>query len=109
MDETLKYTKSAQTGKELLSRFKGLRRRKGCNLDNVVVFLAVGVINFDLSKNENNWSKPATIGDVADLLLLPRETTRRKLLELEKDALVKRTAYGFLVSDLASWSALMST
>lgn len=108
MNDSLTLVNCAQTGEELLSRFRGLKRRKGCNIDNIVVFLAVGVINFNSTKNRDDWSTPATIGDVSELLLLPRETARRKLLELEKDALVKRTSYGFLVADVPSWSALMS-
>lgn len=100
MDALAKYA-----GK-LLRVFNSLRARYAIEFDEILIFLALGGLNFDQSQGKTMFVKPANIVSLSDFLVIPRETLRRKLLRLEEKDLVQRTSYGFVVKDMNVWRRL---
>jgi hypothetical protein len=83
-----------------------VRGRHGLDFDEVLIFFALGRLNFDQAPGAFMFIKPANIVSLSDFLEVPRETLRRKLLRLEGKQMVQRTSYGFVVKDVASWKRL---
>jgi hypothetical protein len=83
-----------------------LRGHHGIDFDEVLIFLALGRLNFDQSPGNLMFVKPANIVSLSDFMEIPRETLRRKLLRLEEKDMVQRTSYGFVVKDLESWKRI---
>ena len=79
-----------------------LRARHGIEFDELLIFFALGRLNFDQQPGNLMFVKPANIVSMD----IPRETLRRKLLRLEEKELVQRTSYGFVVKDLVSWKRI---
>lgn len=106
MPNHAELVKHAAFGKDLFSRWMALRRSSEVALEDLIVFLAVGTVNFDINPSSVDWVNPASISTVSEFLDMPRETTRRKLLALEGKGLLKRTSYGFVVDSLEDWKRL---
>lgn len=83
----------------------GLRTKHQLDFDEVLVFFALGRLNFDDSQNLM-FIKPANIVSLAAFLGMPRETLRRKLSKLEERDLVSRSNYGFVVKQIATWQRI---
>ncbi len=83
-----------------------LRSQHDLDFDEVLIFFALGRLNFDQAPGQLMFIKPANIVSLSDFLDIPRETLRRKLLRLEEKELVQRTSYGFVVKDLESWKRI---
>jgi hypothetical protein len=83
-----------------------LRGHHGIDFDEVLIFIALGRLNFDQSPGNLIFVKPVNIVSLSDFMEIPRETLRRKLLRLEEKELVQRTSYGFVVKDLDSWKRI---
>ncbi len=91
---------------KMFKLMSSLRARHGIDFDEVLIFFALGRLNFDQIPGSLMFVKPANIVSLSDFMEIPRETLRRKLLRLEEKDLVQRTSYGFVVKDLASWKRL---
>lgn len=85
---------------KLMSSLKG---RHAIDFDEIIIFFALGRLNFDQQPGGLMFVKPANIVSLSDYLEIPRETLRRKLLRLEEKELVQRTSYGFVIKDVATW------
>jgi hypothetical protein len=91
---------------KMFKLMSSLRARHGIDFDEVLIFFALGRLNFDQAPGNLMFVKPANIVSLSDFMEIPRETLRRKLLRLEEKELVQRTSYGFVVKDLTSWKRL---
>ena len=96
----------ARYAAKMFKLMSSLRGRHGIDFDEVLIFFALGRLNFDHIPGNLMFVKPANIVSLSDFMEIPRETLRRKLLRLEEKELVQRTSYGFVVKDLASWKRL---
>jgi hypothetical protein len=91
---------------KMFKLMSSLRGRYGMDFDEVLIFFALGRLNFDQAPGNLMFVKPANIVSLSEFMEIPRETLRRKLLRLEEKELVQRTSYGFVVKDLASWKRI---
>jgi DNA-binding MarR family transcriptional regulator len=91
---------------KMFKLMSSLRARHGIEFDELLIFFALGRLNFDQQPGNLMFVKPANIVSLSDFMDIPRETLRRKLLRLEEKELVQRTSYGFVVKDLASWKRI---
>jgi hypothetical protein len=96
----------AKYAAKLLRVFNSLKARYAIEFDEILIFYALGGLNFDQSQGKTMFVKPANIVSLSDFLVIPRETLRRKLLRLEEKDLVQRTSYGFVVKDMNVWRRL---
>lgn len=91
---------------KLMRVFSSLKARYAIEFDEILIFFALGGLNFDQSQGKTAFVKPANIVSLSDFLTIPRETLRRKLMRLEEKDLVQRTSYGFVVKDMNVWRRL---
>jgi hypothetical protein len=96
----------ARYAAKIFKLMSALRGHHGIDFDEVLIFFALGRLNFDQSPGNLMFVKPANIVSLSDFMEIPRETIRRKLLRLEEKDIVQRTSYGFVVKDLDSWKRL---
>ncbi len=96
----------ARYAAKMFKLLSSLRGRHGIDFDEVLIFIALGRLNFDHAPGNLMFVKPANIVSLSDFMEIPRETLRRKLLRLEEKDLVQRTSYGFVVKDLDSWKRI---
>jgi DNA-binding MarR family transcriptional regulator len=85
---------------KLMSSLKG---RHGLEFDEILIFFALGRLNFDQQPGSLMFVKPANIVSLSDFMEIPRETLRRKLLRLEEKDMIQRTSYGFVIKDVNTW------
>lgn len=83
----------------------GLKTKHQIEFDEVLVFFALGRLNFDDSQNLM-FVKPTNIVSLAAFLGMPPETLRRKLAKLEERDLVLRSNYGFVVKNMPTWQRI---
>ena len=83
-----------------------LKSRHAIEFEEILIFFALGRLNFDPGQGSLMMVKPANVTSLSSFLGLPRETLRRKLLRLEEKGLVQRTSYGFVVRDMGAWRRL---
>lgn len=106
MSERNELASLARYTAKMFKLMSSLRARHGMDFDEVLIFFALGRLNFDQAPGNLMFVKPANIVSLSDFMEIPRETLRRKLLRLEEKDLVQRTSYGFVVKDLASWKRI---
>ncbi len=82
------------------------RTRYDLSCDEFVIYAAIGEANVATGRDDIVILKPTNIANVSYGLGIPKETVRRKVLELIKRGLVKRNANGIYVSDLGVWCSL---
>jgi DNA-binding MarR family transcriptional regulator len=97
---------AARIASRLFRLFGSLRSRHGVELDEIVIYLAVGRLTFDPASGSMMMIRPTNIASLSEFLGIPRETLRRKLLRLEERDLVQRSSSGFVVKDMAVWRRL---
>lgn len=83
----------------------GLKQKHKLDFDEILVFFALGRLNFDDSQNMM-FVKPTNIVSLAAFLGMPLETLRRKLVRLEECELVLRSNYGFVVKSIPTWQRI---
>jgi hypothetical protein len=83
-----------------------LKAEYDIELNDIFIFLGVGLLNYERSKAGPVPVQPVGISSVSEFLAMPKETVRRKLSRLEKKGLVTKTAYGFLVKEVEVWKSL---
>ncbi len=97
---------AARIASRMFRLFQSLRARHGVELDETIVYFAVGRLNVDPAQGSMIMIRPTNIASLADFLGVPRETVRRKLLRLEEKDLIQRSSSGFVVRDMAVWRRL---
>jgi hypothetical protein len=101
--EILTLARMAQEGLSAVFRF---RASTGLDIEQVLIYVALGSMNLEASPDNVTTLQPVTIATLCQSIELPRETVRRKLLQLEEQKYVKRSAAGFFIEDLQRWSEL---
>lgn len=91
--------------KTLAGLFK-FRAVSGLDIEQVLIYLALGSMNLEGSHSAVVTIQPVNIATLCHAIELPRETVRRKLMQLEDQKLVRRSAAGFFIDDLNRWSEL---
>ncbi|WP_147306359.1 hypothetical protein [Methylovirgula sp. 4M-Z18] len=86
-----------------------IKSKYDIDIVDVVVFLVLGVLNFEKSSSSLLNVQPMTISSVSEFIGIPKETVRRKLGLLEQKSLISKTNYGFLVKDIAVWRQLVES
>ena len=94
---------AARFASRFFRTFINIRARHNLDYDELIIFFALGRLNFDPSQAPMRFVKPTNIVSLAEFVSIPRETLRRKLVRLEEKDLVQRTSYGFVVKDLSLW------
>jgi hypothetical protein len=87
----------------LVSTFLKFKNEHDLDYDEVLIFMALGRMNFERGSGGLMYVKPASIVSMVAYLDVPRETLRRKMLLLEERGLVQRNGSGYVVKDLADW------
>lgn len=105
MSDLSELTKASRVASRLFRLMDSLRSRHGVDIDEIIVFFAVGRLTFDRSQSMM-MVRPTNIASISDFLGVPRETLRRKLLRLEERELVQRNSAGFAIKDMALWRRL---
>lgn len=103
MSDKSELIAAARFASRFFRTFIHIRSRHGLEYDELIIFFALGRLNFDPSQAPMMFVKPTNIVSLAEFVSIPRETLRRKLGKLEEKDLVHRTSYGFVVKDLALW------
>lgn len=103
MNEKNELASLARYAARIFKLMSSLKGRHGLEFDEILIFFALGRLNFDQQPGNLMFVKPANIVSISDFMEIPRETLRRKLLRLEEKDLVQRTSYGFVVKDVATW------
>lgn len=91
--------------KTLAGVFK-FRAAAGLDIEQVLIYLALGSMNLEGSHSAVVTVQPVNIATLCQAIELPRETVRRKLIQLEDQKLVRRSAAGFFIDDLTRWGEL---
>ena len=97
---------AARIASRLFRLVASLRARHGVELDEVIIYFAVGRLTFTPEQASVLMVRPTNIASLSEFLGVPRETLRRKLLRLEERELVLRSSAGFVVKDMAVWRRL---
>ena len=106
MNERIDMSGMARFASRMFRVLNSIRSRHGLEFDEILIFFALGRLNYDPGQANVLYVKPANIISLAEFLDIPRETLRRKLVRLEEKELVQRTSYGFVVKDMAVWRRL---
>ena len=106
MNERIDMSGMARFASRMFRVLNSIRSRHGLEFDEILIFFALGRLNYDPGQANVLYVKPANIISLAEFLDIPRETLRRKLARLEEKELVQRTSYGFVVKDMAVWRRL---
>ncbi len=93
--------------KALAGVFK-FRAATSLDIEQVLIYLALGSMNLEGSHSTVVTVQPVNIATLCQAIDLPRETVRRKLMQLEDQKFVRRSAAGFFIDDLNRWSELAS-
>lgn len=96
----------AAIAKKTLSGVFRFRAATGLDVEQVLIYLALGSMNLEGSHSAVVTVQPVNIASLCLAIELPRETVRRKLIQLEDQKLVRRSAAGFFIDDLNRWSEL---
>lgn len=87
----------------LVASFLKFKNEYDLDYDEVMIFLALGRMNFEPGSGGLMYVKPASIVAMVSYLDIPRETLRRKMLMLEERGLVQRNGSGYVVKELNDW------
>lgn len=96
----------AQSAQETLSALFRFRAATALDIEQVLIYMALGSMNLEASPDSVVTLQPVTIATLCQAIELPRETVRRKLLQLEEQKFVRRSAAGFFIEDVQRWSEL---
>lgn len=105
MSELSEITSATRVASRLFRLISGIRSRHGIDLDETMVFFAVGRLTLDPTQSMM-VVRPTNIASLSDFMGVPRETLRRKLIRLEEREMVTRTSSGFVVRDMVQWRRL---
>jgi hypothetical protein len=97
---------AARVASRLFRLVASLRARHGVEIDEAIVYFAVGRLTLEPGQGAMIVVRPTNIASLAEFLAMPRETLRRKLIKLEERELVTRSSAGFTVRDVGVWRRL---
>lgn len=109
MSEPSEILALAGVSKKALTGVFRFRASHGLDVEQVLIYLALGAMNLEGSQDSVVTVQPVNIATVCQAIALPRETVRRKLIQLEDQKLVRRAAAGFFIDDLNRWVSLART
>lgn len=93
----------ASGSKRALAGVFRFRAASGLDVEQVLIYMALGAMNLEGSQDSVVTVQPVNIATLCQAIELPRETVRRKLIQLEDQKLVRRSAAGFFIDDLNRW------
>jgi hypothetical protein len=96
----------ANAAKRALTGLFRFRATTGLDVEQVLIYVALGSMNLEASHDSVVTIQPINIATLCLAIELPRETVRRKLIQLEDQKLVRRSAAGFFIEDLNRWNEL---
>lgn len=106
MNQSSEILNLASLVKKTLAGLFKFRAVSGLDIEQVLIYLALGSMNLEGSHSAVVTIQPVNIATLCHAIELPRETVRRKLMQLEDQKLVRRSAAGFFIDDLNRWSEL---
>ena len=106
MTERSEMVEAARVASRFFRMLATLKARHSVEADELLIFFALGRLNFEPSQGGVVMMRPTNIASLSEFLGSPRETLRRKLLRLEERKLAQRTSNGFVVRDVAAWRRL---
>lgn len=89
--------------RNLLIVLDEFRNRYQIDCDEFIIYASIGEANVASSKDDLIIMKPTNIANISYGLGIPKETVRRKVIDLIKRGLVKRNNNGVYISDLSTW------
>ena len=87
----------------LVGSFLNFKSQHDLDYDEVLIFVALGGLNFEPGGDGMMYVKPASTVALVSYLDMPRETLRRKMLLLEDRGLVLRNGSGYTVKNMQDW------
>lgn len=106
MSQPSEILQRANAAKRALTGLFRFRAGAGLDLEQVLIYLALGSMNLEGSHDSVVTIQPVNIATLCLAIELPRETVRRKLIQLEDQKFVRRSAAGFFIEDLHRWADL---
>jgi hypothetical protein len=89
--------------RNLLIVLDEFRNRYQIDCDEFIIYASIGEANVASSKDDLIIMKPTNIANISYGLGIPKETVRRKVIDLIKRGLVKRNNNGVYIADLSTW------
>lgn len=96
----------ASAAKRALTGLFRFRAAMALDVEQVLIYLALGSMNLEAPHEMTLTIQPVNIATLCQAIELPRETVRRKLIQLEDQKLVRRSAAGFFIEDVGRWTSL---
>lgn len=96
----------ASAAQKTLAGLFRFRAAMSLDVEQVLIYLALGSMNLEASHDSVVTIQPVNIATLCQAIELPRETVRRKLIQLEDQKFVRRSAAGFFIEDLGRWTDL---
>ncbi len=88
----------------LVDAFSRNRGELALDFEHSLLFLALGNLNVGMGGTDFLTIQSVSVTALSASTGLPRETVRRKLLQLEAKQLIRRSGQGYILRDLATWT-----
>ncbi len=88
----------------LVAAFSRNKSRLELDYEQSLIFLALGNLNVGIGGTDLLTIQSVSVTSLSSMTSLPRETVRRKLLQLESKQLVRRSGPGYILRDLETWA-----
>ncbi len=108
MHQAAKVMQLSRDVGHLVEAFSRNRGELALDYEQSVLFLALGNLNVGLGGTDLLTIQSVSITALSAAARLPRETVRRKLLQLEAKQLVRRSGQGYILRDLDRWMEFAS-
>ena len=106
MNEPSDILERASAARRALKGLFRFRASLSLDVEQVLIYLALGSMNLESPHESVLTIQPVNIATLCQAIELPRETVRRKLIQLEDQKLVRRSAAGFFIEDVGCWTSL---
>jgi DNA-binding MarR family transcriptional regulator len=87
---------------KVVRALQDLRTQHDLTWDEALIFMALGLTAFCPS-GAGVRTKAVSASDIAEVLCIPRETVRRKIMMMIKKELASKTMGGFALQNFAEW------
>ncbi len=88
----------------LVDAFSRNKTRFEIDYEQTLIFLALGNLNVGIGGTDLLTIQSVSVTSLSAMTSLPRETVRRKLLQLEGKQMVRRSGPGYILRDLETWT-----